>query len=139
MASNPAIYVADTHALIFLWSGSPALGTGAARAFADVANGKAVILVPTIVPIEIRYKEEKGNDPSFPAGITAQALAFVDGQGFQWAALDIQVATQFGNVPRSAVPDMPDRIIAATALASGAPLITKDSKIIAWGGVSIVW
>ena len=34
-----------------------------------------------------------------------------------------------GNIPREDIPDMPDRIIAATALHLGVPLISRDSKI----------
>ena len=32
-------------------------------------------------------------------------------------------------IPRDVVPDMPDRIIAATALSNSLPLVTRDLKI----------
>lgn len=35
--------------------------------------------------------------------------------------------------------DPADRVIAATALSRGAPLVTKDTAIRAWGGVECIW
>ena len=42
-------------------------------------------------------------------------------------------------IPRSAVPDMPDRIITATALQLDLPLITKDEDIQKPAIVTIIW
>jgi predicted nucleic acid-binding protein len=41
-------------------------------------------------------------------------------------------------VPREQVSDLPDRIIAATALRLGVPLVTRDKKI-ALSIVETVW
>lgn len=41
--------------------------------------------------------------------------------------------------PRSTVPEMPDRIIAATALYLHIPLITKDHKIQALQSIQTIW
>jgi len=41
-------------------------------------------------------------------------------------------------IPRESVPDMPDRIIAATALQVGVPLVTRDGRIRA-SGLDVVW
>ncbi len=40
---------------------------------------------------------------------------------------------------RQLIPEMPDRIITATVLELGLPLITKDSKITAAKVVQIIW
>jgi len=41
-----------------------------------------------------------------------------------------QVVTDaMAQIPRSEVPDMPDRVIAATSLHLGLPLISKDRRI----------
>jgi predicted nucleic acid-binding protein len=45
------------------------------------------------------------------------------------ASLDLKVAAALELIDRAKVPDMPDRIIAATALALGLPLISRDRKI----------
>jgi predicted nucleic acid-binding protein len=41
-------------------------------------------------------------------------------------------------VPRDQVPDLPDRIIAATALHLGVPLVTRDRQITA-SGIATIW
>jgi len=41
-------------------------------------------------------------------------------------------------VPRDLVPEMPDRIIAATALRLDLPLITRDGRI-ASAGIKTIW
>jgi PIN domain nuclease of toxin-antitoxin system len=43
--------------------------------------------------------------------------------------LTSEVAKTISDVPRMDVPDMPDRIIAATALHLDLPLISRDRKI----------
>ncbi|MBI3923628.1 MAG: hypothetical protein HY318_19570 [Armatimonadetes bacterium] len=48
------------------------------------------------------------------------------------------VAGSVARVPRSEVPDMPDRIIAATAVCLGLALISKDRKI-QLSGVKTIW
>jgi predicted nucleic acid-binding protein len=48
--------------------------------------------------------------------------------GFVLAPLDRRVADAVAGVTRGVVPDMPDRIVAATALALGLPLVTRDTQ-----------
>ncbi|WP_407894468.1 PIN domain-containing protein [Scytonema sp. NUACC26] len=43
--------------------------------------------------------------------------------------LDFNIALTMSEISRSVVPDMPDRIIAATARYLGLPLVTCDTKI----------
>jgi PIN domain nuclease of toxin-antitoxin system len=49
-----------------------------------------------------------------------------------------EISLTLRTVPRDIVPDMPDRIIAATALEMGLPLVTRDHKIIA-SGIPTIW
>jgi PIN domain nuclease of toxin-antitoxin system len=49
--------------------------------------------------------------------------------GLILADLTPEVANAVARVPRSQVPDMPDRIIAATALSLGLPLLSRDGAI----------
>ena len=42
---------------------------------------------------------------------------------------DRAVVDAVAHVSRAEVPDMPDRIIAATALALGLPVISRDARI----------
>jgi predicted nucleic acid-binding protein len=41
-------------------------------------------------------------------------------------------------VPREAVPDLPDRVIAATALLHGVPILSRDRRIQASGRLPVV-
>ncbi len=45
------------------------------------------------------------------------------------APLDRAVADIIESASRSAVPDLPDRIVAATAIALGVPLVSRDAAI----------
>jgi len=57
---------------------------------------------------------------------------------FKEAVLTSEVVDAMHLVPRDAVPDMPDRIVAATALYFGVPVISRDGKIRA-SSVQTVW
>jgi len=43
-----------------------------------------------------------------------------------------------GEIPRSSVPDLPNRVIVATALALGLPLVIRDGKIRV-SGIETIW
>ena len=44
--------------------------------------------------------------------------------------VDEDIAFAIQQIPRDAVPDMPDRLIAASSLVLGVPLVTSDGKIL---------
>ena len=52
--------------------------------------------------------------------------------------IDETVTGYLHQVERDQVPDMPDRIIAATALTLGVPVISRDSKI-RLSSVATIW
>jgi len=54
------------------------------------------------------------------------------------APLDRAVADALETVSRREVPDLPDRIVSATAAALGVPLISRDGKIRA-SQVQTIW
>jgi PIN domain nuclease of toxin-antitoxin system len=54
------------------------------------------------------------------------------------AALTGGVVAAMRLVPRDAVPDMPDRIVAATAVYLGVPVISRDGRIRA-SSVQTIW
>jgi predicted nucleic acid-binding protein len=51
---------------------------------------------------------------------------------------DRRIASAMRQVDRASVPDFPDRIIAATALHLGVPLISRDGKI-RMSNVTTIW
>jgi predicted nucleic acid-binding protein len=52
--------------------------------------------------------------------------------------LGIDVVRAMARVPRHVVPDMPDRIIAATALHLNLPLVTRDRAILS-SPIQTIW
>lgn len=54
------------------------------------------------------------------------------------APLDRSVIDVLPQIERKDVPEMPDRIIAATAVAYGVPLITRD-HLIQLAGLQTIW
>ena len=120
--------VTDTHGLIWYLEDSPRLGAAARDAFDACDRGESIVYVPTICLVEILYLQEKGR---IPTGIKAQLDTELQAGtgGLVLVALTPEVAHRVAQVPPSQVPDMPDRIIAATALHLNLPLITRDHAI----------
>ena len=129
--------VTDTHSLIWYIEDSPRLGSAAREAFDACDRGESSVYVPTICLVEIVYLQEKGR---IPADLKAQFDAELRAgtSGLTLVALTFEVADAVARVPRADVPDMPDRIIAATALHLGLPLISRDRKI-RLSGVNTIW
>lgn len=53
--------------------------------------------------------------------------------------LSLEIGAAAGLLDANIVGDPADRIIVATALHQGVPLVTKDRKIIESGGVTTIW
>lgn len=121
-------YVTDTHSLIWYLEDSPRLGLAARECFEACDRGKSIIYVPTICLVEIIYLQEKGRIPAEMKLLLDKELRS-GSAGIFLTDLSVEVVERLSMVPRSDVPDMPDRIIAATALHLGLPLISRDRKI----------
>lgn len=129
--------VADTHSLIWYLEDDPRLSPAARDAFDECDRGESTIYIPTICLVEIVYLQEKGRIPAdLKARFDAELLAGTS--GLVMIALTPEVADAVSRVPRADVPDMPDRIIAATALHMGLSLISRDRKIQV-SSVNTIW
>jgi len=104
---------------------------------AAAASG-GFIFIPTISVIEIIYLTEKGKllPQTLPRLIQVVNLP---NSSFTFIDLDSEIAQNLAQIPRSIVPDMPDRIISATALHLSLPLVTKDGKIQSLQSVQTIW
>ena len=129
--------VTDTHALIWYLEDSPRLGPAASAAYEACERGEISIHIPTICLVEIVYLQEKGRIPVDLRAHLAVELR-TGSTGLVLADLTEAVVEALSAVPRSDVPDMPDRIIAATALTLSLPLISRDRKIQS-SGVTTIW
>ena len=132
-----ADYVTDTHALIWYLENSPRLGSGARAAFDACDEGKANIYVPTICLVEMVYLIEKGRIPSNMMALLDEELK-AGTSGLMLADLTADVAKAVEKVMRDDIPDLPDRIISATALSLKLPLISRDRKI-QLSGLKTIW
>ena len=130
-------YVTDTHGLIWYLEDSPRLGAQASACFAACDRGECIIYVSTICLVEIIYLDEKRRVPA-DMKMQPHAALLLGFSGIALADLTVEVASRVSAVYREQVPDMPDRIIAATALHLDLALITRDHQIKV-SGINTVW
>lgn len=116
--------VADTHSLVWYLLDSPELGKEADKIFAACDRGEALIYIPTICLVELIYLQEKGKIPSH---LMTELLS--NSSNLVFADLSAEVVAALATIPRDHVPDMPDRIIAATARHLELPLVSRDRQI----------
>jgi PIN domain nuclease of toxin-antitoxin system len=86
------------------------------------------IYVPSICLVELTYLVEKNRIPSIARERPTHALDD-PATPCRLAPLDRAVADALVPVIRDEVPDLPDRIVSATAVALGVPLVSRDGKI----------
>src|SRR5437762_3593590 len=120
--------VADTHAIVWYVFNDPRLSSGARSLINSTALAGDAIAFSAISYVELIYLIEKGRVPADTLSRLLRSL----GQG--WSVLverpvNRSVAITLQQIPRNDIPDMPDRIIAATALSLGVPLISRDGRI----------
>lgn len=129
--------VADTHIVIWYVSGDPLLSANALNAIEAAAQVGDPVYVSTISVVEIIYLVEKHKLPQ--ALVNRVLTALDDPTGvFVLFPVSNSVARELSQIPRGIVPDMPDRIIAATASHMNLPLITADHKIQA-AAIKTIW
>ena len=120
--------VADTHALIWYLFDNSRLSISGRTALDNAIEAGFPILVSAISIIEIIYLEEKGRLQAGSAARVRRACE-AESPSIEIVPIDTRVAYTLSSISRADVPDMPDRIIAATAAALGVPLVTRDGKI----------
>ncbi|MCW5982616.1 MAG: type II toxin-antitoxin system VapC family toxin [Bryobacteraceae bacterium] len=129
--------VADTHAALWYLFGDTRL-SALAKAFIDQAAASGhKIAVSSISLAETIYLVEKNRLPFAAYERLRQALSIVD-YVIAEAPLTSGIVDAMRSIPRADVPDMPDRIVAATAAYYGAPVISRDGRIRA-SGLQTVW
>jgi len=128
------IYVVDTHALVWYFTGSRKLGETALEVFRESTNGLHLMIIPAIVLAEvIDIAEKKRVGISFN-----ELLEKIDCSGnFDLMALDREVLKMVDKL--KGLYELHDRIIVATAKLLECPLITKDSRITEAEVVEVIW
>jgi PIN domain nuclease of toxin-antitoxin system len=129
--------VADTQAIIWYINADQRLSTAARQTIDDTAASGKQVGFSTITLIEMIYLGEKQRIA--PTTFQSFATRVITGKTvFLEIPLDYHVAKIMQQIDRNQIPDMPDRIIAATALALEVPLITSDGTI-RKSSVATIW
>jgi PIN domain nuclease of toxin-antitoxin system len=122
------VAVADTHAAIWYIFNDPRLPSTSRLFIENAAATGNSVGVSAISLAEIVYLAERSR---IPAGTFLRLIGALDRQDavLKEIVFDRDIAATLRAVDRAAIPDLPDRIIAATAQHLGVPLISRDHKI----------
>jgi len=128
--------VADTHSVVWYLFGDPRLSSRARETIDGAAKDGNRVAVSAITLAELVYLIEKNRlEPQ----VLDRLLELLQGDGvLVEAPFDQAIARAMRQVSRSQVPDLPDRIIAATGVELGVPVISRDGKIQA-SDVATIW
>ncbi|MGO9256651.1 MAG: type II toxin-antitoxin system VapC family toxin [Bryobacteraceae bacterium] len=120
--------VADTHAALWYLFGDSRLSVPAKTFIDQAAAGQRKVVLSVISLAEILYLIEKNRQPASVYYELRKALGVAD-YVIDEAPLTTGIVEAMKLVPRDEVPDMPDRIVAATAVYFGVPVISRDGRI----------
>ncbi|SRR5258708_40256829 len=122
------VAVADTHAAVWYLFNNSKLSVAARQAIENALKDGNQVAVSAITLAEMVYLVEKGRIPSTAVSDLIRGLSDPE-YPLQEVPFDGTVAERMQFIPRTEVPEMPDRIIAATGLRLGVPVISRDRKI----------
>jgi PIN domain nuclease of toxin-antitoxin system len=120
--------VADTHAGLWYLFGDSRLSSSAKLAIEAAAQARRKVAISVVSLAEIVYLVEKGRLPASAYDDLKKAL-HDPSHVLQEAPVTGEIVDAMRRVPRADIPDMPDRIVAATAVYFGVPVISRDSRI----------
>ena len=125
--------ISDTHPLIWYFTDDPRLSKTALRVFEETIK-RGNVIIPAIVLAEIMYVSKRGR-----IGLTFQkTLGLIEGmENFQISSLDSDILKTADSIKTDL--EMHDRLIVATAIWSGYPLVTRDKKIVESKLVKTIW
>jgi PIN domain nuclease of toxin-antitoxin system len=129
--------VVDTHSIVWYLAQDPNLSATAMAALDGATQAGDSIFVPAICLVELTYLVEKNRLPALARERLIEALDDPE-MPIRLAPLDRAMIDAVASVNRSEVPDMPDRIVVATALALQLPLATRDANIRA-SQIQTIW
>lgn len=130
--------VTDAHPLIWVVEGKvKRLGRLARRFFEAVDAGEGLLLIPTMVLVELGEAAHR-NKVTFTGQRFADWLATIATvPNYQILPLTLDVVMAAESLRN--IPERTDRLIAATALVHGCPLISRDPEIAQAADVPLLW
>ena len=129
--------VVDTQSVIWSLFSPHKLSVNAQQAIESATQNQEPIYISALSLVELTFLVEKGRLPQIVLDTLFHELNGSQGE-LVAVPVDVAIAQTVGKIPRTAIPELPDRVIAATALALGVPLVTSDLKIRA-SGVLTIW
>ncbi len=124
--------VLDTHVWIWLVIGDATLSADAREAIERAARTGSV-LVPAISVWEVAMLESRGRIV-LAAPLVQWVRAALAAPGLGLAPLEPEIAVESCRLPPPFHDDPADRMIVATARVAGATLLTRDRRILDYGG-----
>jgi len=116
-------FVTDTQALVKFMMGKRIINDKSHQAYQSADNGKSTIIIPAIVLMEMLYLFEKNR---IDVGLL-QTEELFKSQNYQFEPLSFDILKTASGIDD--IPELHDRLIAATARYLGLPLITNDPVI----------
>lgn len=130
-------YITDTQCLLWYLSDDRRLPRAPGRIFRNADRGDAQILVPSIVLVEVIFLAHRRRVSEL---LLARVLQLADDPDatISVVPLDMAVVHAVADFGPAAVPELADRVIAATARALNLPLLTVDHAIVQSGLVEVI-
>lgn len=120
--------VADTHTVLWHLFDDARLSLNAQRFIEHAARARQKIAVSSISIAELVYLIEKNRFPESVYFDVRRALADPN-HVLEEVMLGGHVVEAMRQISRADVPDMPDRIVAATAYCLSVPVVSRDRRI----------
>ncbi|MEG4486507.1 type II toxin-antitoxin system VapC family toxin [Microcoleus sp. D2_18a_B4] len=120
--------VADTHAVIWYIFADARLSVAARTTIEQIAAEGNQVAFSSITLAEILYLSERGRINSTTLDLLLREVESDEALLVE-IPFDRNIALTLRQVDRSQIPDLPDRIIAATALYLNVPVISRDRRI----------
>lgn len=129
--------VADTHSVIWYLAQDSRLSP-AAKSFMDTAAQKGErIGISSISLVEIVYLIERNRIATESLSRLAAAIES-SRSALTEVPLNIEIVRALTGIDGTQIPEMPDRIIAATAAYLRVPLVSRDTRIQS-SGLKTIW
>jgi PIN domain nuclease of toxin-antitoxin system len=122
------VAIADTHAAIWYLFSDPRLDKLASAFIDDTIFAGDQIGISAISIAEMVYLIEKGRIAISALDDLNAAIAD-PASVLRHVPFDENIAIKMTEIPRQDVPDLPDRVIGATALFYGVPVLSRDGRI----------
>jgi predicted nucleic acid-binding protein len=118
-------YVTDTMALVKFMMGKKVINDESHEAFQAADQGEGAIIIPAVVLMEVLYLFEKNR---IPVGLL-HTEDLMESDNYQFEPLSLEILKTGSEI--TDIPELHDRLIAATARHLDLPIITNDPDICA--------